>query len=217
MFKSPILRSALLASTLLFVATLPAPSQTAIVVSGYGTLNGTTTGNYYTTEQTPANQAGGLIELQHLSGPFLGFEATYSYNRTDTTYSNRYPSANVQGSTSASDCPIAYGCPTATVSANAHESTVDWTPSRLIFKQRMLLFGVLGAGVLADVPSSSKATVVTAYPCGLPVNGVFVCGNPGAPPATVASTSETRASVEPVYVYGAGLDWGLLPHLGIRL
>ncbi len=86
-----------------------------------------------------------------------------------------------------------------------------------MFKQRMLLFGVLGAGVLADVPSSSKATVVTAYPCGLPVNGVFVCGNPGVPPATVASTSETRASVEPVYVYGAGLDWGLLPHLGIRL
>jgi opacity protein-like surface antigen len=28
--------------------------------------------------------------------------------------------------------------------------------------------------------------------------------------------SNTTSSNEPVYVYGAGLDWGLLPHLGLR-
>jgi opacity protein-like surface antigen len=29
--------------------------------------------------------------------------------------------------------------------------------------------------------------------------------------------SGTTSSTEAVYVYGGGLDWGLLPHLGIRL
>jgi opacity protein-like surface antigen len=31
------------------------------------------------------------------------------------------------------------------------------------------------------------------------------------------STAETQSSTKAVYVYGAGLDWGLLPHLGVRL
>jgi hypothetical protein len=199
------------------IGSLPAFSQTAIVVSGYGTLNRTATGCYYCTEQVPANQAGGFIELQHLSGPFLGFEATYSWNRANTTYNNRFPSDKVLGYTPALGCPIAEGCPRETVSANAHEFTADWTPSRLIFKERLLLFGVLGGGVLADVPSTSKATVVTAYPCGLPVSGVFPCGFPGVTPVTVTTTSETRAAFKPVYAYGAGLDWGLLSHLGIRI
>jgi opacity protein-like surface antigen len=29
--------------------------------------------------------------------------------------------------------------------------------------------------------------------------------------------SDTRSETKPVFVYGAGLDWGLLPHLGVRL
>ena len=29
--------------------------------------------------------------------------------------------------------------------------------------------------------------------------------------------SSTQNSTKPVYVYGAGLDWGMLPHLGVRL
>ncbi|MGC9223128.1 MAG: hypothetical protein ACP5E2_04340 [Terracidiphilus sp.] len=98
--------------------------------------------------------------------------------------------------------------------ANAHEFTANWIPSRLLFKQKLVLFGVLGGGVLADVPSSGKATVVTEYPCGVPVNNGVVC--PGTP-ATLTTTGDTETSFKPVYVYGAGLDWGLLPHLGMRL
>lgn len=30
------------------------------------------------------------------------------------------------------------------------------------------------------------------------------------------SQGSTSSSTQPVYVYGAGLDWGLLPHLGLR-
>ena len=29
--------------------------------------------------------------------------------------------------------------------------------------------------------------------------------------------SDTTSSTKPVFVYGAGLDWGLLPHIGLRL
>ena len=28
--------------------------------------------------------------------------------------------------------------------------------------------------------------------------------------------SDTKSSTEPVYVYGVGLDWKLIPHLGLR-
>ena len=31
-----------------------------------------------------------------------------------------------------------------------------------------------------------------------------------------ASTANTQTSTQAVYVYGAGLDWGVLPHLGLR-
>jgi opacity protein-like surface antigen len=48
-------------------------------------------------------------------------------------------------------------------------------------------FGVLGIGALFDVPQSGQTTV------------------------------STQNSTKAVYVYGAGLDWGLLPHLGLRL
>ena len=32
-----------------------------------------------------------------------------------------------------------------------------------------------------------------------------------------ASQSSARSATKPVFVYGAGLDWGLLPHIGLRL
>lgn len=32
----------------------------------------------------------------------------------------------------------------------------------------------------------------------------------------VSGQSSTSSSTKPVFVYGAGLDWGLLPHLGLR-
>ena len=32
-----------------------------------------------------------------------------------------------------------------------------------------------------------------------------------------SSAGSTSTTTKPVYVYGAGIDWGLLPHLGLRL
>ncbi len=32
----------------------------------------------------------------------------------------------------------------------------------------------------------------------------------------VSGQSNTQSATKPVFVYGAGLDWGLVPHLGLR-
>jgi opacity protein-like surface antigen len=148
-----------------------AGAQTSVAASVYGAFNGTTNGNG--TQESPANQAGGLFELRHISNPLWGFEATYSFNRANETFR---PAGNPP-------CPSS-GCSftVETVRANAHEITADWNPSLHIANFRP--FGVLGVGLLLDVPDSGQ--------------------------------SNTSTSTKPVYVYGAGLDWALLPHLGLR-
>jgi opacity protein-like surface antigen len=171
-------------------------AQTSVSASVYGAFSGTTNGNG--TRQSPANQAGGLLEVRHISNPILGFEATYSFNRANQTYTTSPPGA----------CPT-IGCSSSTesVAANAHEVTADWVPSVHIANLRP--FGVLGVGLLLDVPSNSTATVTTINPCP-------VCATP-AGTTTATSTDSTSTTYKPVYVYGAGLDWGLLPHIGLRL
>ena len=32
-----------------------------------------------------------------------------------------------------------------------------------------------------------------------------------------SSSASTSSATKPAFVYGAGLDWGLLPHIGLRL
>src|SRR6185503_7294942 len=84
-----------------------AQAQTSVAVSVYGAFSGTTTGN--NVQESPSNSAGGLIELRHISNPILGYEATYSYNRANTSYR-----------CTGTSCPV---LSPATVSANAHELT----------------------------------------------------------------------------------------------
>ena len=183
----------LAALAIVFLAPGIALAQTSIALSGYGAFSGTTTANG--TQQSPANQAGGLFELRHISNPILGFEATYSFNRANQTYNT-----NLAGIA----CPT-FGCTInkESVSSNAHEVTADWTPSVHIANLRP--FGVLGVGLLLDVPTSSQATVYTTGP------GTGSCC------ITSTSTSPTNTTTKPVYVYGPGLDWELLPHIGLRL
>jgi opacity protein-like surface antigen len=149
-----------------------ASAQTSAALSIYGAFSGTTSATGV--HESPANSAGGLFELRHISNPILGFEATYAYNRSNETFTYTGPTP---------PCPSS-GCSITpqTVRANAHEVTADWTPSVHIANFRP--FGVLGVGLLLNVPDSGQ--------------------------------SSTSTSTKPVYVYGAGLDWGLLPHLGLR-
>jgi opacity protein-like surface antigen len=153
--------------------TTSACAQTSVGLSLYGAFNQSTSGN--NTAQSPSNSAGGLIELRHISNPILGFEATYSYNRANQHYSYDGPPTACPTTSCTSITP-------ATVKADAHELTVDWIPSLHLGSFRP--FGVLGVGLLLNVPQSGDNTTGTEH--------------------------------KPVYVYGAGLDWGLLPHLGLR-
>lgn len=169
-------------------------AQTSVAGSIYGAFSGATNGNG--TQQSPANQAGGMIEIRHISNAILGVEATYSFNRADEIYSKViYPPTS-------SSCPGTCSPETQTlrVPANAHEITFDWTPSLRLANLRP--FGVLGIGLLLSVPSGNPVLTVTRTTGSLP--GDVITGN--------ISTS-TKA----VYVYGAGLDWGLLPHFGLRI
>ena len=167
-------------------------AQTSIGLSGYGAFNGTTTGN--DVQQSPANQAGGIVELRHISNPIFGLEATYSFNRANQSY------ASTQQTTCGLCSPILENVH---VPSNAHEITADWTPSLHVANVRP--FAVLGAGALINVPSGSETTVYS--PC-----NAMPCPAPTMPPG-----SPTKISTTAVYVYGAGLDWGLAPHIGLRL
>jgi opacity protein-like surface antigen len=161
------------------IAAAGSPAATAqhtdIGLSLYGAFTGTTTSSGVTT--SPSNAAGGLIEVRRLANPILGFEGTYAFNRANEKYS----------STVAITCPISTvnPCPplSQSITANAHEITADWVPHVQIANLRP--FGILGVGVLLNVPDSGQ--------------------------------SNTQTSTKGVYVYGAGLDWGLVPHLGLRL
>jgi hypothetical protein len=130
---------------------------------------------------------GALFEVRHISNPIVGFEGTYSFNRANQSYFENYI------------CPGINCGPTVApaVSANAHELTGDWVASLKIRNLRP--FALVGGGVILDMPRSPE-TVVT-------IEG-------GLGPIVTAST--TTNTIKPVFVYGGGLDWGLLPHLGLR-
>lgn len=178
----------------LVLSSVFAAAQTSVAGSIYGAFNGATSGNG--TQQSPANQAGGMIEIRHISNAILGFEATYSFNRADETYSKViYPPTT-------SSCNGSCGPETQTlrVPANAHEIAFDWTPSLHFANLRP--FGVLGIGLMLNVPSGNPTLTLTGSSNSLA--GDVTAGN-------------TSTSTKAVYVYGAGLDWGLLPHFGLRI
>jgi len=187
------MQTAFLLVGLAALASAAAYAQTDVAASLYGTFTGTSTGNG--TTQSPSNAAGGLLEVRHITKPWFGYEGTYSINRANQVYSE----TNL--------CP-GVGCPnitTAAVSANEHEFTVDWVGSKKIGNLRP--FALAGGGLLIDVPSgqaiisiSCVGTCCVGIPCPLPL-----------------INNATSTSTKPVFVYGGGVDWGLLPHIGLRL
>lgn len=83
-------------------------------------------------------------------------------------------------------CP-AFNCPpTTTASVKANAHEVTFDWVPSVHVANFRPFGVLGVGALFNVPDTGSTSV------------------------------ETQTSTKAVYVYGAGLDWGLLPHLGLR-
>ncbi|HEY1255395.1 MAG TPA: outer membrane beta-barrel protein [Terracidiphilus sp.] len=178
------------------LASAAACAQTDIAGSVYGAFSGATSGN--NTVQSPSNAAGALLEVRHISHPWLGYEGTYSYNRANQNYSYSFVPLSAA-------CPSS-GCsfPSGVVSANAHEVTGDYVASLKLANLRP--FALAGGGILLDVPSSGQETAVTS-PCN------NLCNVIGITTTTISTTTSTK----PVFVYGAGVDWGLLPHIGLRL
>jgi opacity protein-like surface antigen len=162
-------------------------AQTDVAASLYGAFTGTTTGNGVV--QSPSNSAGGLLEVRHISRPWIGYEGTYAFNRANQAYSetNLCPGIN---------CPFTF---TEAVSANAHEMTGDWVASMKIRNFRP--FALAGGGILLNLPSSKSINTISCVGTCLPGD----------------IDNATTTAVKPVFVYGAGLDWRLAPRIGLRL
>ena len=181
------MQRAILVAGLAALAGATAYAQTDVALSVYGAFNGTTTGN--NTVQSPANAAGGLLEVRHISHPWFGYEGTYAYNRANQNYSfSALPLA----------CPTG-GCSftSGVISANAHEVTGDYIASLKLKPTSFRPFALVGEGLLLNVPSS----------------GQTYC----SPLITACTTVPTSNTTKPVFVYGGGVDWTLLPHIGLRL
>jgi opacity protein-like surface antigen len=170
------------------LASAAACAQTDIAASVYGAFNGATTTDG--TAQSPANAAGGLLEVRHISKPWFGYEGTYSFNRANQSYSDIFKCPGTE-------CSYTYA---GSISANAHEVTADYVASMKIKLTSFRPFALAGGGLLRDVPNGSRVTTC----------GIF---------STSCSTFgiDTKATIKPVFVYGGGVDWGFLPHIGLRL
>ncbi len=165
-------------------------AQNSIAASLYGAFNQSTSGNGV--QQSPSNSAGVLLELRHISNPLIGWEATYAYNRANQKYSSA--SGTPPCPTSGCTVPLA-----ANVSNNAHQITGDWIVSLKFANLKP--FALAGGGLLLNVPNSGT---VTTQQCS------------GSTCQTSATVASTNTSTKGVFVYGAGVDWTVLPHLGLR-
>ncbi len=133
-----------------------ASAQTDVAASLYGSFPGSVSGNG--TVESPANAAGVLLEMRHISNPLVGYELNYSFNNADRKY-------NLQN-----------------VKAGAHQVGADWFLSLPVANFKP--FVLAGGGLIFFSPNGSQSGV--------------------------------GSQVKPVFVYGAGVDWTVLPHLGLR-
>jgi opacity protein-like surface antigen len=185
--------------TLLFFVLLNCNSrilaQTDLAVSVFGAFNTSTIGNLIT--QSPSNQAGILIEARHIRNPLVGYEVTYAYNRANQTYTNSSVVCSVNNACS--------GPSSAIVPANAHEFTADWVASFKVLSLRP--FVLAGGGALVNVPAGGTLTseTVSCGPLGMPCDL-----------STTTTPATTQSEIKASFIYGAGMDWSVLPHLGLR-
>ncbi len=191
----------LLSAVLISLLCSACPAQTTVAASLYGAFNQSTSGNG--TDQSPANSAGGLIEVRHIHNPLFGYEATYSYNRANQGLSPSGVIA-IPASCPTSGCTITSS--TAAISSNAHEITGDWVISLKAGSFRP--FVLAGGGLLLNLPTGGTVTTTA----------ITYVPNTGLSSETITTTAAaTSTSTKGVFVYGAGVDWSVLPHIGLRL
>jgi opacity protein-like surface antigen len=179
---------AVLVATLLTPS--PATAQTDIALSGYAAFNSSTSGSLI--NQFPSDQGGLLIEARHIANPLFGLEGTYAFNRANQSYRNTQSVCNLSACSNSS----------ANIRATAHELTADWIVSIKLLNVRP--FALAGGGLLINKPSGGTETTLS---CAL-LNPLCLLN-------TTSPTTQTQVKGE--FTYGAGLDWTIIPHLGIRL
>lgn len=116
-------------------------AQTDAGVSFYRTFTKSSTGNG--TMQVPTNAYGGMIELRHISSPFIGYEISYEYNR-----------ANQSLSPETGNCSYFCANPPYAVTASASDVSINWVPSAKFGNLRA--FGLVGVGFFITLPTSSQ-------------------------------------------------------------
>lgn len=186
----------------MLAASIAAQAQTDVSISVLGSFNRSTSSTSGITAEnntiTPANAAGGIIELRHIHNSFFGYEATYSFNRSNQSDNYTfYPPV----------CPV-NNCGPYTLNANiladTHQLTGNWVFS--LNHKKIRPFALAGYGVLIDLPAASTVTAIET-----------TCqqNNPLCNQSTTSVS--TQSQTKPVFVYGAGFDWKLMPKTSLRL
>jgi opacity protein-like surface antigen len=167
--------------------------ETDLGLSGFFGFTQSATGNNIT--HTTPHWYGGTAELRHIDGPLAGFEVAYSIAAPHyDTWSTSVP-LSPPGFPCTPKCTFQ---PTPTTIQTFDQTfSLDWVPSMKVGNLRP--FGILGAGAMLATPDNGQVTVLV----------------PGNNPITTdfSLTSQVSAAL----IYGAGVDWSLLPRIGVRL
>lgn len=141
------------------LSVVAARAQTDVALSAYRAFSNSTTGNG--TVQVPTDSVGGMLELRHISTPFIGYELTYSLNPDNQTLSPQ-----------AGSCTYECGNQPETISTKANEVALNWVVSKKFKNFRP--FAVGGIGFFIAAPSgyvyASNTTVRAAFVYGAGVD-----------------------------------------------
>lgn len=170
-----------------------AKGETDLGLSGFFGFTQSATGNNIT--HTTPHWYGGMAEFRHIASPLLGFEVAYSIAAPHyDTWSTSVP-------LSPPGFPCRPGCSfkpaPSTIQTFDQTFSLDWVPSMRVGNLRP--FAVLGIGAMLATPDNGQVTVEV----------------PGTPPVTTYFSLTSQAT--PAYIYGAGVDWAILPKVGIRV
>ncbi len=121
-------------------------SQFDLGVNFYEVFNDATSG--LGTQQTPKNEAGGMIEARYIMRPYVGVEMTYSYNSADQSFAPK-PGA----------CGFTCANPVTNLTAKASEIGFDYVASKRFGSFRP--FAVGGVGFFITAPGKSTYEVNT--------------------------------------------------------
>ncbi len=164
-------------------------AQTSVALGLYGAFNGATSGRRHEAKSSQPGGRAGRTPADQKSAGRLRVHVLVQSSRPGNLLLSRLPSP---------PCPMT-GCPVSTASyfEQRPRSDGDWVVSFRAANLRP--FALAGGGLLLNMPSGGTVTTTT-------------CGTVNPLCSRTTTAAATSTSVAGVFVYGAGLDWELLPH-----